>query len=811
MPLVREDSQLYEVIKVGTVDGKPVNVANITDKFREPFETWPSSNWTETDANGDIVTVDGNTMGASYLVISKSPLEAGTETYIDTVSNFEMPFELAIGAHASQTTWGQDISIELLDREFLTTPDVSSDLVISSITQSTTTLTVTTTNPHGLSPGRRFGIKDCSNALANYPSLVVASVVSPNTFTATAGPNSTIPSLTITDPVGAKGFVYKRPALSNSRNGTALHFENSTVTQGFFYTRAAAGDVLPFASGTGNSLVGRQAATVSTTASVPLAANLAYTYSFVPTTEYRATMMADRLQWSDALIDSLSASTNRALRTQVVPNSNKNYFLRLKVRNEPSLTIPVGQIVSVSKAGSTTATVTTDRAHNLVTGDLVFGYGVRDVTSFPVLSTATAVTVVDSVTFTVTWGTSATVTSYGGYISKVQANCPQPGAISQSIINATKTTLSDGQHQLVLTGSANWTGLTIGDYVNVVGCRNNINGNTLGIDGAWKVANIATTSLTLVNINTHSPVVADFASTDCGGGVIKRTDLRVSYVRLFDFERQRVELLARPSGDVAGSAPVNVTAGVITSGTISAAGTVAVDSAIGNPITAGLRASNANITAMSAAGDNVGWLGTMIGAGIVKPYALPETDWSTPAPVTGILNTTTPFQIKESAGAGIRNYVTAIDFYAEALTTATLLRLRESDLTCNSQTIASNTLTTSAAHGLSVGDAVVFTATTVTGISTSVLYFVLTVPATTTLTLSATRGGTTLAISGTGVTATLHRVLWQVSIPTAGAAPRQLVFSSPLRGSAATALSLQTVTATGTGAVFANVQGYVAP
>ena len=69
----------------------------------------------------------------------------------------------------------------------------------------------------------------------------------------------------------------------------------------------------------------------------------------------------------------------------------------------------------------------------------------------------------------------------------------------------------DGQHQIVLVGSANWAGAAIGDYVNLVGVRDNVMGASLGIDGAWKVANIATTSLTLVNIPGGSPTVADFA------------------------------------------------------------------------------------------------------------------------------------------------------------------------------------------------------------------------------------------------------------------------------------------------------------
>jgi len=558
--------------------------SNITAKFRETFEAWPSAEWTQTKASGDIVTVDGNALGASYLVISMDPLSAGTETFIDTVTSYKMPIELAIGLSASQVAWGHDLSVEMIDREFVANPPA--DLEIASISQATTTLTVETVLPHNLAVGKRIGIRGCSNTIANYPSVVVASIISPTSFTVTGGPNSTIPSQTITNPAGAKGFVYFRPALSSSRNGTSMHFESPTATLGFFYTRASAGDALPFASGSGNSLTARQATTIGTTVGTALT-TAPYTYAWSPANEYRLTLMSDRLQWSDSLVDSLAASTNRVLRTQIVPNVAKDYFLRFKARTEPSTTIPVGQIVTVSKAGSTTATVTTDVAHGLVTGDLVVGYGVRDVGTgfYPALSTAAAVTVTGANTFTVVWGTSATNTSYGGYISKANAACPQPGAATMSIQSAVKTTLVDGQHQVVLVGSATWTGVTIGDYVNVVGCRDAVDGTTsIGIDGAWKVANISTSTLTLVNIMGYSPVVADFALINCGGGVIRRTDLRVSYVRLFDFERQRVEFLPRPAGDLSSAVPVNVMGAVISSGTITTVSTVTAVTTAGTPL-----------------------------------------------------------------------------------------------------------------------------------------------------------------------------------------------------------------------------------
>ena len=59
---------------------------------------------------------------------------------------------------------------------------------------------------------------------------------------------------------------------------------------------------------------------------------------------------------------------------------------------------------------------------------------------------------------------------------------------------------------------------------------------------------------------------------------------------------------------------------------------------------------------MSATGDLVGWLMTMIGVGIIKPYSIPEADWS--ANITITTNTASP--IKAAAGVGIKNYCTAI-------------------------------------------------------------------------------------------------------------------------------------------------------
>ena len=661
-------------VKASESHGMPVVSSNITGKFRESFESYDPVNggkWAETKAAGDLVYVDGNAVASSYLVISKNPLVAGTETAIETVGTYGMPIELAFGASMSQRTLGQEFAVELVgDQPHL--PDVA-DIAISGIAQATTVLTVDTVAPHGLSVGKSIGIRDCSNPLANYPALVVATVPSPTQFTATAGPGGTIASQTIANPAGAKGFVFFRERLGRAQNGVSQIFENATATNASLYIRSEAGDALP--SGT---VAGLHSVTVGTTAPVQLV-NAAYTYAFAPTTEFRFNLQADRVQWYDSAVDAVAQTASRLLRTQVVPQPEHDYKLRIRATNNKSLTVPSAQIVSAVKTGTTTATITTATPHGLVLNDPVVVYGIRaqGATEFPNLVTATAVaSVVDATTFTIVIGTAGTVTSYGGFVAKVHGGNLMSALGANAVVaqSAVLSTLADGTRQLVLTGNTNWAGLSIGDMAEVVGLREAVAGATLNCDGPWKVANSATTALTLVlPFAGQRTLPADFGSTNCGGGVIKRTCLRLSFVRLFDYERQRVELLARPTGDISAAAPVavqNTPAVTMTSTTV--AGTTAVDAALPSPVAIGGRASNANITAMSATGDLVAQLMTMIGAAVNKPYSLPETDFNVALTITG----NTAVDIQAAGGAGIKKYLTAFQ-YQNTNATATTFALRQ--------------------------------------------------------------------------------------------------------------------------------------
>lgn len=622
--------------------------SNIVAKFRDAFETLDGQRWTTTPATGDILQVDGNAAAASYLSISKSPWHAGSETTIESVDTFGMPIELAFGAHMSQRTLGQEFSVEIVDTS---TPlaDVP-NIAISSIVQSATTLTVDTTAPHGLTPGKSIGICNCSNPLANYPALVVASIPSPTQFTATAGPGGTIASQTIANPAGAKGEVYFRERLGRANNGASQIFENPTVTNASLYVRSESGDALP--SGV---VVGSHAVTVGTTASVQTV-NAPNTYAFSPTSEFRINLQADRLQWFDSAVDATTQTTSRGLRTQVCPDPSETYKLRIRATNNKSLTVLTAKVTSVVKTGTTTGTFTTSTPHGLVTNDQIVYYGNSNTaaSAFPSLVAATAVTVLSSTTFTAVIGTAATVTGYGGVIAKVHGGnlLSALGANAISVVNATLSTRSDSTRQLVLTGSGSWAGLVIGDYVNAEGLSNVTNGALLGVDGVYKVSNASGTALTLIPVNDSiaAGLPSNFALTTCGGAVVKRTCFRVSFIRIFDYERHRVEMLSRPSGDLGGAAPVSVQGG-----TVGVSGLVAVSAGAANVGFVGLQLSASVADAASAAITTTATTATITPSGGIG--------YQVNIPVTVVSGTTPTLDVRiEESDDGGTNWFTVYDF-----------------------------------------------------------------------------------------------------------------------------------------------------
>lgn len=625
-----------------------VSILGAPTKFRDAFEAFDTTaRWNAVQiASGDIVQVDGNVAGASYLVISKDPLTEATETIIETLDRFVVPVRVAAGISLSQRINGQEFAFELVSTDdwpgaIPLTPAIP--VAIASISQATTTLSVTTTAPHVLKIGEKVSIGGVSDSRLNYSCLTVATTPTPTSFTAIAGPQGTIPAVTA-GPF-TSGSVSKADPLGYARNGSSLIFEGTTATSESYYVRSEGGDALP--SGT---IAGNHAAAFSVSTAATQLVNAAGAYAFAPQGLFEIMPQLEKVTFSGSPIDSAGAISAMFKRSQVVPNPARDYKLRLRSKNHRSLSRPVGKIVSAAKAGSATATITFDQPHGLTVADFVTVYGIRDQVNFTNLATPTAVaSVPNAMTITIVLGASATATSYGGVVIRVN------GGVFGAPIGQVAQSIARSANVLTVTGSAAWSGLQIGQYLNLHGARDAVSGADLGIDGSYRVRDVASTALVLEPIGA-APSGADIGTTNCGGAVLPRTDFRFHFIRVMEFTRLITESIGGFGRvDQMDAAPVLVTNAV---SAVTVTGGVAQDAAAGNPVGIGARAANANQAAMSATGDLVHLMATMIGALVNKPFSIPEADWSY-APAGTIANTA-DIVIAAAAGAGIRRYITSI-------------------------------------------------------------------------------------------------------------------------------------------------------
>lgn len=374
---------------------------------------------------------------------------------------------------------------------------------------------------------------------------------------------------------------------------------------------------------------------------------------------------------------------------------------------------------------------------------------------------------------------------------------------------------------LPATAGANATNLT-GYRSGLVQVVSTGTGGTFIFEGSNDNTNFQTIPVWNQNILTGTPITAAITATSSQLGYTFPVQFR--YIRLriattitggsiqafSDFQQAAwTPAVFQIAQATAGNLNVTLGSGTVTTVTTLANGQTAHSSAsTGSPLRVGGRViTTPDLTlAQGDASDLAVTTGQQL---VTKPYGSAENDWTYVSPASGtITNTTTPVSIAPARSASVRNYITQITLSADALGTATELAVRDVALTASSQTIASNILVTSTSHGLAVGDSVVASASTVTGFTAGTAYHVLTVPSGTSLTFSATPGGSTLAISGTGVTATFNHYLWRQKLQTAGVPqPLQFFFPTPLRGGSAVADEVVTLTAS-TGGVFFNCTGY---
>jgi hypothetical protein len=182
--------------------------------------------------------------------------------------------------------------------------------------------------------------------------------------------------------------------------------------------------------------------------------------------------------------------------------------------------------------------------------------------------------------------------------------------------------------------------------------------STNGTDGNWFTIQAVRT-----NANTIETTTGNLSAAPAYGWELSVNGLRWMRVRATAFTSGTQTWVIKPAPYATEPIPAaQVSATQPISGSVTAtgvAGAAAHDAAIsGNPVRQAGRALTANYTAV-ATGDVADFVTTLVGAQIIKPFSIPELDWSYAAATGGIINTTA-VTIRAAQGAGIRNYITSL-------------------------------------------------------------------------------------------------------------------------------------------------------
>ena len=363
----------------------------------------------------------------------------------------------------------------------------------------------------------------------NYPNACI-NYISPDRTVIAVGFSDEValPSLavaTITPTLGTAQVNFYNN-MSGARNGFGLRFTGTTATTAAVVSIFGGDD-----NQVSGTLLGDHRVTIGSSAPTYGArANwgqyeIRATSRYLFNTDLQASVLMDKAEQTQA-----TWTARDIPRTSVKPSDQSILYPRFRLYKPVNISRPIAKIVSAAKTGTTTATVTTDVPHGLVTNNWVTVKGARDVTNFPPITTPVQVTVTGANTFTLVWGGAVTATTYGGSVIIANGNRDQPGIISQTV-SSVVSRVAAGETWLDVTGNATWAGVNLGDYVNLHGVRVDLTGADLSLDGAWEVAHLSTTLMVLRPIyailgNRVSPALGTLASTNCGGTVILRPTLR---------------------------------------------------------------------------------------------------------------------------------------------------------------------------------------------------------------------------------------------------------------------------------------------
>jgi hypothetical protein len=612
------------------------------DGFTDTTVTQPNpAYWDITSSSTDhIIEQGGNSGAAAYLRISLSPFDDGSGVRLVSKQDYRMPVRVGLGTSISQRIVGQEVFTGVIgegqdgqvDYDTVGVPDVALSGT-ASVTSNVATITI---NNHTWKGGDRVIIFGASDHRMN---------VGPVQLTVVDRNNITVPITIANGTYGLTGGTMRYCDFARGgRNAYGLLFENNSTTQASIVTKRNGSRQ--------RILVGQPVATTTATQ----VRTDPFTDAFVAGSINELVLTNEEASYRSWTADSVGGVSGLAKFTQGTPDEDNGYRVIIRARNLDGLTKPIARITAASKTGTTTATVTTDVPHNLAVGDWVQLTGARDVTNYPNLAASQIASVVNATSFTIVWGGAVTASTAGGTVWVVQGQVAAPGLIGQTV-----QSISRANNILSLTGNTTWSGVNPGDRINLHG----LEGTNQVYEGSYKVLRLSTTTL-----EVDAPG-ADLGSQTTGGTVIRRTDVRVHFVRVLDYNRLTAEIVggrgnANDSNNavpVTISSSTNLTIGALTSGTSAGNLGKAEDAAHASGDTGvailGVRA-NTTPAARTSAADDYGTVAIDAeGKVITANTADSANTWQAVAnPVTAATNVA----LKAAAAAGIRNYVTDLTF-----------------------------------------------------------------------------------------------------------------------------------------------------
>lgn len=474
----------------------------------------------------------GNSWGSSYLRMVLPIYGQDAESSITSVDSYKMPFRFWIKPSLSQRAVGQEISFELIGTDYnwaVENDDQPADLAISgTVTITANVATINFATPHKITGGMRVIVFwNTEKRLNVWP--VYATIVTDKQIT--------VPCTCTAGAQLAGGYVRVACPVWLATNACGELFENATATNATFWTKRNGCKPRPW------SAVPTQT-TITTTAWVQ-GNTSPYSDAWNAWNETEIMAGIEDVVFMDRVIDANNANNKRVEFNQTLPDEEKLYKIRIRAKNLKNLTVPIGNIVTAVKTGTTTATITMDRPHGLVSWDIIQTYGIRDIANFPNLTTAIAISsVIDEVSFTVVIAWVATASSYGGVVAINHGSVTLPWVINFSVQSIQRTgNILTATLNTTAAGLLPWETWTLAWMVNGAESYN----------GMYKVLRMTLTTIEFESIGD------DFALINCGWAVVKNTELRVHGMVMLEYTREIVELAQwRGHGDVSNSLPVQV-------------------------------------------------------------------------------------------------------------------------------------------------------------------------------------------------------------------------------------------------------------